>query len=82
MSQKANERLRDVTLWYMEHARDSMDVPKRQEFLETAFRNLLDVMVDFAEDITRLEGRPPESLGRRLWTPNGMRLSGDLTRFG
>ena len=82
MSQRANERFQDFLLWFNEHKRDSMGVPERLAFMERAFDNLVMNIVDVLEDITDLEGRPKDSLGRRIWTTQGMTLRGDVRRFG
>ena len=82
MSQRSTEKFRDFLTWFNEHKRDSMGVPERLTFLETAFDCLAMNVVDLLEDITDLEGRPKESLGRRIWTTQGMTLSGSLKRFG
>lgn len=82
MSQKTTERFQDLLKWWLEHRRDSMGVPERQAFQEKVIENLFNTVTDLLEDITDLEGRPKESLGRRIWTTQGMNLTGSLKRFG
>lgn len=82
MSQRTAERLQDLLKWRNEHKRDSMGVPERQTFHEVVIDNLLNTIVDMMEDIADLEGKPRESIGRRIWTTQGMAIRGDLTRFG
>lgn len=82
MSQKSAEFATEVVTWWAEHKAESGDVFKRIERLETAVSNLLSALTYVLEDLNDLEGRPREALGRRLWTAGGMKLSGDLTRFG
>ena len=82
MSQRFAERLADVIKWRDFHASDAMSIEQHVKFLEKTVDNLLELLTDVLEDVTDLEGRPKESLGRRIWTTRGMRLTGDLTRFG
>lgn len=82
MSQKTVEYARDVLTWWNEHRAESGDLMRRIERLERAASELLSLCSFLLEDIHRLEGRPPEALGRRLWTPSGMAYSGDLKKFG
>jgi len=82
MSQRTADRLADLVKWRDYHVSDAMSVENHVKFLEKTVDNLLEILVDVLEDVTDLEGRPKESLGRRIWTTNGMRLRGDLTRFG
>jgi hypothetical protein len=82
MSQRTAERLADLVKWRDHHATDAMSIENHIKFLEKFNDNLLETLADFLEDITDLEGKPRESLGRRIWTAGGMRLRGDLTRFG
>ena len=82
MSQRTAERLQDLLKWRNEHKRDSMGVPERQTFQETVIDNLLNTLVDIMEDVADLEGKPRESIGRRIWTTQGMTVRGDVRRLG
>ena len=82
MSQRFAEHLADVIKWRDFHASDAMSIEQHVKFQAKTIDNLLELMADVLEDVTDLEGRPKESLGRRIWTTRGMRLTGDLTRFG
>ena len=82
MSQKTAEKFQDFYVWFTEHKNDHGGVPERLAFLEKAMDVFADTVLYALEDITDLEGRPKESIGRRLWTVNGMNLRGDVKRFG
>ena len=82
MSRRSAEFAADVVQWWAEHKAESGDVVKRIQRLETLASDMLSALSFLLEDIHNLEGRPPEALGKRLWTPGGMSMRGDLTRFG
>ena len=82
MSQRSAERMRDFLKWFLENRRNSMGVPERLAFTEEALACLVNNVVDILEDIADLEGRPRESIGRRIWTTQGINLRGDVRRFG
>lgn len=84
MSRATNEKLREYYVWFAEHRRDGTngDVTNRVKFLETALDGAFDVISRLAEDVSKLEGRPPESLGRTLWLPTGIKMRGDVRRVG
>lgn len=82
MSQVFVERLTEWALWYKEHERDGGDVHMQIQFLKKAVDGCLELLACAAQDINDLEGRPKEALGRRLWTPSGMAVQGDVRRFG
>lgn len=84
MSQATNERLREYYVWFTEHRRDGAhgDLTNRVKFLETALDGAFDVIARLAEDVAKLEGRPPSSLGRALWLPTGIKMRGDVRMAG
>ena len=80
MSQPTYERLREYYVWFDEHRRDGAhgDLTNRVKFLETALDGAFDMLARVCEDLKRLEGLPPESLGRRLWLPTGIKARGSV----
>jgi hypothetical protein len=82
MSQEFLGRLTDWAVWYKEHENDGADVPTQIKFLKKAIDGCLELLACAAQDLSDLEGRPRESLGKKLWTPSGMRMQGDVRRFG
>lgn len=82
MSRESEQRLADWAKWFHEHRLDGGDVHKKIQFLEKSVDGLLEMVCRCLEDIRDLEGRPREALGRKLWTPSGMTVAGDVRRFG
>lgn len=82
MSQRTTEKFRDFYLWFTENKNRQGGVPERLAFLEKAMDVFADTVLYAVEDITDLEGRPKESIGRRIWTVNGMQVRGDVRKFG
>ena len=82
MSQRSAEKMQDFLVWFHENRRNSMGVPERLAFMEKALECLVMNTVDLLEDVTDLEGRPRESIGRRIWTTQGINLRGDVRRIG
>ena len=82
MSQPFVDRLADSYKWFNEHRAEASDVAKRQAFLERVLVDLYDLLSFVAQDLQKLEGLPPEAIGRRLYLPQGMSYAGSLKRFG
>ena len=84
MSQATNERLREYYVWFTEHRRDGQhgDLTNRVKFLEESLDGAFDVIARLAEDVQKLEGLPPNALGRRLWLPTAIKARGDVRRVG
>ena len=78
MSRQTDQKLEDLAKWYYEHNQivRAYDLIKRIEFLETTIHNLLYLQTYVVEDIQKIEGRS------HLWMPDGVRVSGDMKRFG
>lgn len=78
MSRQTDQKLEELARWYYEHKTlvEAYDLVKRVEFLETVIHNLLYLQTFVAEDIQKIENR------KHVWVPNGMRVTGDMTRFG
>lgn len=82
MSQPTLDRAAEWVQWWHEHKAESGDPFKRIERVEKAIDGIFDVLACILEDIHRLEGRPPEALGQRLYLPKGMAVQGNVRRFG
>lgn len=69
-------RLADLTVWFFRNLEriPADNVPKRVELLEVAFRVQLEVIALLLE---RLKKDKPQ-----LLLPTGVKIQGDLTRFG
>ena len=80
MSGQTDRKLEDLAKWYYYHkpivVEQRLDLMKRVEFLEKTVENLMLLTTYLVEDIQKLERRD------RLWTPGGVQVNGDLTRFG
>ena len=74
-------RLIDTALWFHKNKdripRDNL--AKRLDFLEKALDIHIEMVAMLVDRMQMSEGRPA---GRSLWLPNGMELTGDLTKFG
>lgn len=71
--------LRDVIVWYHENKGriPRENLRKRLDFTETALNNAFNVMISMCEELQKVRGKPSA-----LWLPNGMKVSGDVKRFG
>ena len=82
MSQRLADCLADVCKWWNEHKRDPMAIEKRLDLHAVMLDELVHLHLQALEDIHDLEGKPKESLGRRIWTTQGMTFSGSVKKFG
>lgn len=84
MSVATFQKLQEYYVWFDEHKRDGIqgDLTKRVEFLQATVEGAFEVIARLCEDVKKLEGLPPESLGRRLWLPTGIKARGDVRRVG
>lgn len=72
-------RLVDTAVWFIKN-KDRIpreDLPKRCDFLEKTLEITLELFALSLDRQHKIEGR-----SQSLWLPNGMKVSGDLTRFG
>lgn len=81
MSKETENRLEEIARWYYynEKTIPVENLGKRMEFYQIAVSNLLELCVRQQEDIRRCEGRPKST---NLWLPDGMKMAGDVKRFG
>jgi hypothetical protein len=83
MSQRTLDKLSDWAQWFSHNKDRGRDNDKEHEFIKRAVDELGGVVADLLGDIAELEGRPRETLGKRLlWTPTGVAARGDMTKFG
>lgn len=82
MSAKYGERITELFTWWNEHKADPMAIEKKLALHAAMLDELLQLHVQALEDHADLEGRPKESLGRRIWTTQGMSFSGSVKHFG
>lgn len=75
------QRLADLTIWFFSNKDDipKIDVASRALFLEKAVWVLIEIAALQAERLHEIEGK---SAGALLWTPSGLRMTGDARKFG
>lgn len=75
------QRLADLSIWFFSNKDDipKLDAGSRALFLEKAVWVLIEIAALQAERLHELEGKGTGSI---LWTPSGLRMTGDVKKFG
>lgn len=79
MSRSTDEKFAEIAIWWNYHRKTlpRENLALRCDFLEKACNNLVMLMAMMTKDMEQLEG--PR---RKLFLPTGMRIEGDVRKFG
>jgi hypothetical protein len=81
MSRETEKRLIEWAVWFHENSPriPKNDLQKRCDFLQKNLDGLYELMTRVCEDLRIAEGRP---VSNRLWLPEGVKMTGDVRKFG
>jgi len=81
MSRQTEERLIEWATWYHENVKriPPENLKKRCDFLALTVDGCLELLTRVCEDLRIAEGRPTS---KRLWLPDGVKVTGDVRKFG